>query len=81
MHSGLLHSDIAVAVNIAIMRAFVSLRRFAVSHEELAKKFGELEKAGKGNSNDIKLIFSTINTMLKPRTKKKPQIGFKPKSD
>ena len=81
MLSGLLNSDIAIAVNIAIMRAFVSLRRFAVSHEELAKKFGELEKAVKGNTSDIKLIFNTINTMLNPRAKKKPQIGFKPKDD
>lgn len=78
MLSSVLRSEVAIDVNIQIMRAFVKLRKLAASHEELAKKLKDLEKAVKGHGGDIKLIFATINTMLNPRTKKKPQIGFKP---
>ncbi|OQB49428.1 MAG: ORF6N domain protein [bacterium ADurb.Bin157] len=78
MLSSVLRSEVAIDVNIQIMRAFVKLRKFAASHEELAKKLKDLEKAVKGHGGDIKLIFATINTMLNPKAKKKPQIGFKP---
>lgn len=38
MLSGVLHSPRAVAVNVAIMRAFVRLRQMALSVEELARR-------------------------------------------
>ncbi len=45
MLSAVLRSDKAIDVNIAIMRAFVSLRHFASTYAELSEKVGELEKA------------------------------------
>jgi len=78
MLSSVLESERAIEVNIQITRAFVKFRKLIASHEEIARKLQELEKAVKANSSDIKLIFTTINTMLNPRAKKKPQIGFKP---
>ena len=78
MLSSVLRSSRAVRVNVEIMRAFVKLRKLIASHEEIARKLQELEKAVRGNTGDIKLIFATINSMLNPKAKKKPQIGFKP---
>ncbi len=78
MLSSVLKSERAIEVNIQITRAFVRLRKLIASHQEIAKKLQELEKAVRGNSADIKLIFATINSMLNPKAKKKPQIGFKP---
>lgn len=43
MLSGILNSEKAIEVNIAIMRTFVSLRRFAQNYEELAVKIAELD--------------------------------------
>jgi hypothetical protein len=43
MLSGVLHSERAIMVNIAIMRAFVELRRWARAHETLARKLAALE--------------------------------------
>jgi hypothetical protein len=43
MLSGILGSPRAVQVNIAIMRAFVRMRRMLVSHKELARKVDALE--------------------------------------
>ncbi len=78
MLSSVLRSERAIEVNIQITRAFVKLRKLIASHEEIARKLQALEKTVRGNSADIKLIFATINSMLNPKAKKKPQIGFKP---
>jgi len=43
MLSSVLNSERAIEVNVAIMRAFVQLRRMIASHEELARKLVELE--------------------------------------
>jgi ORF6N domain len=48
MLSSVLHSDKAIDTNIAIMRAFVALRHYALTYTELAQKITELEaKTGK----------------------------------
>ena len=44
MLSGVLNSDRAVQVNIAIMRTFVKLREMIADRKELAQKLGDLEK-------------------------------------
>ena len=76
MLSTVLKSSKAIRVNIEIMRAFVRLRQLIGSHGELAQQIGELEKKVKSQDGEIKVIFATINTMLHPVTKRKPQIGF-----
>ena len=38
MLSSVLRSDIAIEVNINIMRTFVEIRKYALTHNELAKK-------------------------------------------
>ena len=43
MLSGILNSEIAVEVNISIMRTFVMLRQLASTNKELAEKLKELE--------------------------------------
>lgn len=43
MLSSILNSEKAIAVNIAIMRAFVAIRRYALTYTELAQRLGELE--------------------------------------
>jgi hypothetical protein len=44
MLSGILRSDLAIAVNIEIMRAFVELRRVASSYTELDKRLEQIER-------------------------------------
>ena len=43
MLSGVLRSPKAVQVNVAIMRAFVMLRRYTLTYAELAQKIAEME--------------------------------------
>src|SRR5438034_2976608 len=42
MLSSVLHSERAILVNIAIMRAFVRLRQLLATHKDLARKLDEL---------------------------------------
>ena len=56
MLSSVLNSPRAIEVNIAIMRAFVHLRKMIASHKELAKKLKELEQHIKDHDEIQQLI-------------------------
>jgi len=44
MLSSVLNSETAIEINIAIMRAFVFIRQYALSHKDLTEKLKELER-------------------------------------
>lgn len=74
MLSGILNSDIAIEVNISIMRAFVMMRQIASNYGELYTKILALE------SND-KEIFEALNYLLNKykddeEQKNRNKIGF-----
>jgi ORF6N domain len=73
MLSGVLQSHRAVQVNIAIMRAFVRMRRMLVSHEELARKVAALE--GKHDSQ-FRMVFDAIRALMEPPKTPRQRIGF-----
>ena len=77
MLSSVLRSAHAIAVNIAIMRAFVRLREMAAASAELTKKLDELERRVSGHDEAISGIVRAIRelaTPVEPRPKKR--IGF-----
>ena len=61
MLSSVLNSDKAIDVNIAIMRAFVFVRQYALSHKDLTEKIKEIE-----NKYDTKFddVYEAINYLL-----------------
>ncbi|MBI4136072.1 MAG: ORF6N domain-containing protein [Candidatus Vogelbacteria bacterium] len=74
MLSGVLHSERAVLVNVAIMRAFVRLRRLLATNVNLARKLAELE-----NKYDakFKVVFDAIRKLMSPLEPKRQPIGFR----
>jgi hypothetical protein len=80
MLSSVLKSKRAIKVNIAIMRAFVDLRKFLYSNEKLAKKLTTLEHETKQKFEEqqkqISLIFEAIKQLVKEEQKTKKPIGF-----
>ncbi len=75
MLSSVLHSEKAVAINISIMRTFVSIRQYALSYQELNEKLKELD----GKFSDV---YIAINFLLEKDKKQQNQatrkkIGFK----
>ena len=57
MLSGILNSDKAIDVNIAIMRAFVMIRQYALTYKELTERLKEIE----GRFTDV---YDAINYLL-----------------
>lgn len=74
MLSGILNSDRAIDVNVAIMRAFVKLREFALTHKELSRKLNDLEKK---YDSQFKVVFDAIRQLMTPPESKKRKIGFR----
>ena len=76
MLSSVLHSEQAIRVNVEIMRAFVRMRRYFISHEQVLKKLGEIEKTTASHDEKIKNIFMLLRQMMLPPEKPKRLIGF-----
>jgi uncharacterized protein (DUF342 family) len=76
MLSSVLHSERAIEVNVAIMRAFVQLRRMIGSHEELARKLAELEGRLAEHDEKIQAIFEAIRQLMAPPDRPPRKIGF-----
>jgi len=73
MLSGILKSERAIEVNIAIMRTFVKLRQILESNEELAKKLAELESK---YDEQFRMVFEAIRELMIPLDPEKRAIGF-----
>ncbi len=79
MISGVLNSEKAIEMNIAIMRAFVFIREYALSHRDLTDKLNEMEQRHNQQFKDINeaLNFLIRKDQLEIDQKSRKQIGFK----
>jgi hypothetical protein len=76
MLSSVLRSDIAIQVNIAIMRAFVRLRKIFSTHKDLMHKLEALEQKYETHDRQIHGIFEAIRWLVSPEPKSKRRVGF-----
>jgi ORF6N domain len=77
MLSSVLTSERAVRVNIAIMRAFVKLRRLISSHKELARRIERLEKSYSKHEIEMTTVFKVLKKLMEPPpAKPAKRIGF-----
>jgi hypothetical protein len=79
MLSSVLKSEKAIQVNIAIMRAFVFIRQYALNQQDLTEKLDELENRYNKKFQDI---YEAINYLLKKEkemteNQNRKRIGFK----
>lgn len=77
MLSSILHSPRAIAVNIAIMRTFVQLRRLMDSNRDLARRIDDLEKK---YDEQFGVVFDAIKALVaddeERKSRPKREIGF-----
>jgi len=66
MLSSVLHSNRAVAVNIAIMRAFVRLREILSTHKDLAAKLEKMERKLGEHDEHFRVVFDAIRQLMAP---------------
>ena len=76
MLSSVLKSKSAIEVNIAIMRAFVELRKMISSHADLERKLDSLEQK---YDKQFKVVFDAISALMAPPEKPRKKIGFEVK--
>jgi hypothetical protein len=78
MLSTVLKSNKAIEVNIAVMRAFVFMRQYALTHKDLTEKLNELEKTYNKQFADVyealNYLINKDNQEEKPKTTKR--IGY-----
>ena len=81
MLSGILTSDVAIEVNIRIIRIFTKLREMLLTHTDILLKLEQLEKQVVHNSGDIQMIFSVLKELLNPPAEPRPRVGFRRKDE
>lgn len=79
MLSSVLKSDIAIEINISIIRVFVQIRQLALSHTELSEKLSELENK---YDKQFKDVYEALNYLVQKDKQKieqgeRKQIGYK----
>ncbi len=74
MLSSVLHSERAIQVNIAIMRAFVQLREMIGSNKGLSRRLNELEMK---YDSQFRVVFEAIRELMAEPEPKIKRIGFK----
>jgi hypothetical protein len=73
MLSSVLNSERAIQVNINIMRAFVEMRRLALSFVNVRRKIDAMESKYDGQ---FKVVFDALRRLLTPEPRIKRTIGF-----
>jgi hypothetical protein len=79
MLSSVLNSEIAIDVNINIMRAFVLMRQFALTYQELSDKLLELEKQYNQKFDDIEQVLTYLIQIDNQKTQQvnRKEVGYK----
>lgn len=79
MLSSVLRSKIAIEINISIIRAFVLMRQYALSHKELSEKLSHLENKYNKQFNDVAdaLNFLLQKDKIETEQKQRKPIGYK----
>ncbi|MEO7531755.1 MAG: ORF6N domain-containing protein [Sediminibacterium sp.] len=81
MLSGVLHSERAIEMNIAIMRAFIAIRQFTLQYNDLAEQIVEIKETVSNHNDQLDQIYGAIEKLLDKKTEQKiwaerERIGF-----
>jgi hypothetical protein len=82
MLSGVLHSDKAINMNIAIMRTFVEIRRIILRQNDLKEQLEEIKQRLGGHDIQLNSIYDAMENLLDEKAGQKKwqdreRIGFK----
>jgi hypothetical protein len=79
MLSSILKSKKAIQMNIAIMRAFVMMRQFTLTYQELSEKLLELEKHHNQKFDDIEQVLTYLIQKDNQQTQQanRKEVGYK----
>ena len=76
MLSGVLNSEVAIDVNLNIMRAFIQIRRIGMSIVDLKRKIENMERH---YDHNFKIVFDALRQIISPPPSKTDRkMGFTP---
>jgi len=83
MLSSVLNNDIAIKVNIQIIRIFAKMREMLLTHKDILIKLEKIERNLTDHDDKIMLLFEYIKQLEKSKQEEleqrhRPKIGFKP---
>jgi len=84
MLSGVINSPKAIAMNVAIMRAFVEIRKIIIENKKIAEQLFKLQEKLGEHDVQLKGIYDAIENLLDDKTEKqslsntRKRIGFRP---
>lgn len=81
MLSGVLRSDRAIQINIAIMRAFVRLREVLTSNEEVFRRLSDIERKLDDHDESIRIAFDALRQLMTEPAPDPKRIGFQVEKD
>lgn len=82
MLASILRSEKAIKMNIAIVRAFIALRQFAVNYKDLASQLKELRETVDNHNGQLNQIYNALENLLDDKVAQKKweerePVGFK----
>jgi hypothetical protein len=77
MLSSILNSDLAIKVNIQIIRIFTRMREMLSTHKDILLKLEEIEKKVDKHDQEIQVIFDYLKQLLNTPNPPRKRIGFK----
>ncbi len=82
MLASVLRSEKAIKMNIAIVRAFIALRQFAINYKDLAEQITELKQIVGNHGGQLNHIYNALESLLDDKASQKKwedreRIGFK----
>jgi len=82
MLSGILNSDKAIAMNVAIMRAFVEIRRILIQETDLRTQLKEIRERLGEHDTQLNAIYDAMENLLDEKAAQKKfeerrRVGFK----
>lgn len=82
MLSGILNSDKAINMNIAIMRAFVAVRKILLQQNDLKQQLKEVKEKLGAHDDQLNQIYEAMENLLDEKAaqrkwEERERIGFK----
>jgi hypothetical protein len=77
MLSSVLKSEMAIQVNIEIMRAFIRMKKALIADKELARRMKVVEKTVTIHGQRVKVLSDIVRGIIEPSAKPKRKIGFR----
>lgn len=78
MLSSVLKSEVAIKVNIQIIRTFTKIREMLSTHKDVLLKLEKIERRLDGHDENIGILFSYLKELIRENEEPRKAIGFKP---